>query len=56
MSEYVHNGDEKLVPSEGYTDDVKPDGSKVFICKQCNKEIKTEQGIKAHIKTKQPSS
>ena len=48
----LNAGEEKVIPSEGYTDDIKADGSKVFSCKQCSKEIKTEQGIKAHIKNK----
>ena len=52
MAVNLNAGEEKLIPTEGYTDDIKPDGNKVFSCKQCNKEIKTEQGIKAHIKNK----
>ena len=49
----INAGEEKLIPTEGYTDDIKPDGgSKVYTCKQCSKEIKTEQGVKAHNKNK----
>ena len=48
---YSSNSEDDLVPS-GYTDDFKADGGKVYICKQCSKEIKTEQGMKMHIKSK----
>ena len=41
-----------LLTSEGYIEDTKADGSKWFVCKQCDKEIKTEQGIKCHISSK----
>ena len=52
MSAKSNTEEENLVPVEGYTEDVKNDGSKVFSCKQCEKEIKTEQGVKMHITTK----
>ena len=44
-------GEEKLIPTDGYTDDVKSDGSKFYTCKQCEKEIKSEQGIKMHMRS-----
>ena len=37
---------------KGYTEEVNNDGSKVFICKHCEKTSKTEQGIKMHNTTK----
>ena len=39
----------ELVPSEGYVTETKLDGSKSFRCKQCDKSIKTEKGVKTHI-------
>ena len=40
---------ETLVPHEGYTEDMKHDGSKTFSCKQCDKQSNCEKGIKNHI-------
>ena len=39
----------ELVPSEGYVTETKLDGAKSFRCKQCDKSIKTEKGVKTHI-------
>ena len=52
MAGYANQHIENLVPVEGYTEDIKNDGSKFFTCKQCEKEIKTEQGVKMHITKK----
>ena len=52
MADNSNHDNENLVPVEGYTEDIKKDGSKVFTCKQCEKEIKTEQGVKMHITKK----
>ena len=38
-----------LVPEEGYIVEDKPDGSKKYVCKQCNKVVKTERGVRQHI-------
>ena len=38
-----------LVPEEGFVEDVNPDGSKKFTCKQCGKTCKTKQSMKQHI-------
>ena len=38
----------ELVPSEGYVEENK-DGVKSFRCKQCDKPVKTEKGVKTHI-------
>ena len=43
---------EVLAPSGGYTADLKADGSKMLICKQCGKEIKSEQSMKIYITSK----
>ena len=47
MKEANEGGD--LVPSEGYVEENKKDGVKSFRCKQCDKSIKTEKGVKNHI-------
>ena len=44
--------DTAAVSQEDFTEIVKVDGSKWFICKQCEKESKTEQGIKCHLSSK----
>ena len=38
-----------LVPEEGFVEDVNPDGSKKFTCKQCGKTCKTKQSMKQYI-------
>ena len=44
-----HNDMVKLVPEEGYVEESNKDGNRVFRCKQCDKSIKTEIGVKSHI-------
>ena len=39
----------EMVPSEGYVEEIRKDGAKSFRCKQCDKTIKTEKGVKTHI-------
>ena len=36
----------------GFREESRQDGSKVKVCGDCNKEFKTEQGVKAHIESK----
>ena len=43
---------ENIAVEDGYHMETKANGNKLFICKQCEKEIKTEQGIKSHIANK----
>ena len=38
-----------LVPEEGFVEDINPDRSKKFTCKQCGKTCKTKQSVKQHI-------
>ena len=43
------DGQHLLVPDEGFAEEMKPDNSKAFTCKQCGKECKSERSVKQHI-------
>ena len=43
------DGQHLLVPDEGFAEEMKPDNSKAFTCKQCGKEYKSERSVKQHI-------
>ena len=47
-NEASKEGDD-LVTEEGYVEENSKDGNRVYRCKQCEKSIKTENGIKSHI-------
>ena len=48
VKEASQEGDD-LVTDEGYVVEYSKDGNRVYRCKQCEKSIKTEIGIKSHI-------
>ena len=51
-SKIEENVDDPVNTGEGFIVETKANGSKLYTCNQCEKEIKSEQGIKAHIASK----
>ena len=49
MTDEASKEGDDLVTEEGYVEENSKDGNRVYRCKQCEKSIKTENGIKSHI-------
>ena len=52
MTSVIMETMDNVSTDDGYYTETKANGNKLFICKQCEKEIKSEQGVKSHIANK----